>query len=128
MQEIAEIPKIANRNSDFLTLQKSEFQKQNPTGIFRIVNGIGILSPMGVPEIRTKNWNSQPSLETQLVLTSWACQPWTLPFTPASKDANILPPLAPAILGTQLGCFAGTKTGDDTILSSLTTRNSVLIQ
>ncbi len=28
VQEIAGIPKIANRNSDFLTLQKSEFQKK----------------------------------------------------------------------------------------------------
>jgi hypothetical protein len=49
---------------------KSEFQfsdspeigisKKNPTGIFGIVNKIGILPPMGVPEIRTKNRNSQP--------------------------------------------------------------------
>ena len=60
MQEIAGIPKIANRNSNFLTLQKSDFLKKNPTGIFGIVNGIGIPPPMGVPEIGTKNRNSQP--------------------------------------------------------------------
>ena len=60
MQEIARILKIAIPNSDFLALQKSEFQKRNPTGIFGIVNGIGIPPPMGVPEIGTKNWNSQP--------------------------------------------------------------------
>jgi hypothetical protein len=59
VQEIARIPKIANRDSGFLTLQKSEFQKKM-TGIFRIVNGIGIPPPMGVPEIGTENWNSQP--------------------------------------------------------------------
>ncbi len=59
MQEIAGILKIANQNSNFLTLQKLEFQK-NLTRIFGIVNGIGILPPMGVPEIGTKNWNSQP--------------------------------------------------------------------
>jgi hypothetical protein len=62
VQEIARIPKIANRKSDFLALQKSEFQKKNPAGIFGIVNGIGILPPMGVPEIGTKNQNSQPRL------------------------------------------------------------------
>jgi hypothetical protein len=49
---------------------KSEFQfsdspeigisKKNPTGIFGIVNGIGILPPMGIPEIGAENWNSQP--------------------------------------------------------------------
>ncbi len=60
MQEIAGIPKIANQNSNFLALQKLEFQKKNPTGIFGIVNGIGILPPMGVLEIGNKNWNSQP--------------------------------------------------------------------
>jgi hypothetical protein len=37
---------------DFLT---AEFKKNNPTGIFGIENGIGILLPMGVPEIGTKN-------------------------------------------------------------------------
>jgi hypothetical protein len=36
-------------------------QKKNPTGIFGIENRIGILLTMGVPEIGTKNWNSQPS-------------------------------------------------------------------
>ncbi len=59
MQEIAGIPKIANQNSDFLTLQKLEFQKTIPTGIFGIGNRSKIPPWMGVPEIRTKNWNSQ---------------------------------------------------------------------
>jgi hypothetical protein len=54
VQEIAGIPKIANRNSDFLALQKSEFQKKNPNGIFGIVNEIGIPPPMGVPKIGIK--------------------------------------------------------------------------
>ncbi len=50
-----------NRNSNFLTLQTSEFKKYFPTGIFGIQNGIGIPLSMGVPEIGTENWNSQPS-------------------------------------------------------------------
>jgi hypothetical protein len=43
-----------------------EFQKTIPTGIFGIENGIGIPLTMGVPEIGTKNQNSQPSLLTEL--------------------------------------------------------------
>jgi hypothetical protein len=39
----------------------AEFEKKILTGIFGIKNGIGIPLPMGVPEIGTKNWNSQPS-------------------------------------------------------------------
>jgi len=70
VQEIAGIPKITNRNSNFLALQKSEFQKKQ-TGIFRIVNKIGIPPLIGVPEIGTKNWNSQPSI----LATSWHW-PW----------------------------------------------------
>jgi hypothetical protein len=62
-KEITGIPIIANRNSNFLTLQTSEFQKKNPAGIFGIENGIGIPLTMGVPEIGTKNWNSQPRLK-----------------------------------------------------------------
>jgi hypothetical protein len=58
-KEITGIPNTANRNSDFLTLQTSEFQKHFPNGIFGIKNGIRIPLMMGVPEIRTKNWNSQ---------------------------------------------------------------------
>jgi hypothetical protein len=38
----------------------SGIQKKNSTRIFGIENGIGIPLPMGVPEIRTKNQNSQP--------------------------------------------------------------------
>ena len=49
-----------NRKSDFLTLQTSELDKNFPTGIFGIVIRTGILFPMGVPEIGTKNRNSQP--------------------------------------------------------------------
>jgi hypothetical protein len=60
-KEITGIPNIVNQNSNFLTLQTSEFQKTFPTGIFGIKNGIGIPLTMGVPEIGTKNWNSQPS-------------------------------------------------------------------
>jgi hypothetical protein len=39
----------------------SGIQKKNPTGIFGIKNEIRIPLPVGVPEIGTKNWNSQPS-------------------------------------------------------------------
>jgi hypothetical protein len=54
-KQITGIPNIANQNSNFLTLQTSEFQKKNPTRIFGIKNGIGIPLTMGVPEIVTKN-------------------------------------------------------------------------
>jgi hypothetical protein len=53
--------KFWNRNSNFPTLQTSEFEKNFPTRIFGTVNRIGIPLPMGVPEIGTKNQNSQPS-------------------------------------------------------------------
>jgi hypothetical protein len=56
-----------NRNSEY---RRSEFQfsdspnigisKKKPTGSFRIENGTGIPLTMGVLEIGTKNWNSQP--------------------------------------------------------------------
>jgi hypothetical protein len=59
-KEITGIPNIANRNFDFLTLQTLEFQKHFPTRVFGIKHGIGIPLMMGVPEIGTKNWNSQP--------------------------------------------------------------------
>jgi hypothetical protein len=52
---------IRNRNSDFLTLQTSEFKKYVLTRILGTENGIGILLTMGVPEIGTENQNSQPS-------------------------------------------------------------------
>ncbi len=39
----------------------SGIEKINPTVIFGIKNGSGIPLSMGVPEIGTKNWNSQPS-------------------------------------------------------------------
>ena len=61
-EQITGISNFANRNSNFLTLQTLEFQKKNSTGIFGIKNGISIPLTMGVPEIGTKNWNSQPSL------------------------------------------------------------------
>jgi hypothetical protein len=60
-KEITGIPNIANPNFNFLTLQTSEFQKKNPTGIFGIEHRIGIPLTMGVPEVGTKNRNSQPS-------------------------------------------------------------------
>jgi hypothetical protein len=60
-KQITRIPNIANRNSVSLTLQTSEIQKKIPTGIFGIENKIRILLLMGVPEIETKNQNSQPS-------------------------------------------------------------------
>jgi hypothetical protein len=60
-KEITGIPNIANRNSDFLILQTWNVKKI-PTRIFGIKNGIGIPLTMGVPEIGTKNWNSQPRL------------------------------------------------------------------
>ncbi len=50
-----------NRNSNFLTLQTSGLKKYFPTRIFGIKNRIGIPLTMGVPEIGTKNRNSQPS-------------------------------------------------------------------
>jgi hypothetical protein len=52
--------KFQNQNSDFLTLQTSELDKNFLTGIFGIVIRTGILFPMGVPEIGTKNRNFQP--------------------------------------------------------------------
>jgi hypothetical protein len=61
-KEITGIPNIANRNSDFLTLQTLEFQNKFPTGIFGNKNRIRIPLTMGVPEIGTKNQNSQPSV------------------------------------------------------------------
>jgi hypothetical protein len=60
-----------NRNSDFLTLQTSEFKKYFPTGIFGIKNGIEIPLTMGVPEIGTKNWNSQPSGSRSTICQAW---------------------------------------------------------
>ncbi len=48
----------------------SGIQKKNPTLIFGIENGIGILLTMGVPEIRTENWNSQPSSCTPIMCDS----------------------------------------------------------
>ncbi len=60
-KQITGIPNFANRNSNFLTLQTLEFQKNIPNGIFGIKNGIRILLIMGVPEIGTKSQNSQPS-------------------------------------------------------------------
>ncbi len=47
-------------------LSKNQNLKKNPTGIFGIVNRIGIPPPMGVPEIRTKNRNSQPSKQKEI--------------------------------------------------------------
>ncbi len=114
MQEIAGIPKIANRNSDFLALQKSEFQKKNPTGILRIVNRIRIPPSMGVPEIRTENCNSQPRSPPQMSMDAPASTadpppplPWaasvqrepthqgTNPNASQAKQAPLPPPCHP---------------------------------
>ncbi len=54
-KQITGIPNFANRNSKFLTFQKLEFQKRNPTRISGIGNGFGIPRPMGGPGIGTKN-------------------------------------------------------------------------
>jgi hypothetical protein len=61
---------ISELEFQFLDFSKAEFEKKNPTGIFGIKNRIGIPLPMGVPEIGTENWNSQPSLY-QLPNTSY---------------------------------------------------------
>jgi hypothetical protein len=53
--------RISELEFRFLNFSTAEFKKKNPTGIFGIENEIGILLPMGVPEIGAKNWNSQPS-------------------------------------------------------------------
>jgi hypothetical protein len=59
-QQITGFPNFANQNFNHQTFQKLEFQK-NLTRISGIGSGIRILPPMGVPEIGTKNWNSQQS-------------------------------------------------------------------
>ncbi len=50
-----------NRNSNFSIFQQRSLINFFPIGIFGIGNGSGIPLPMGVPEIGTKNRNSQPS-------------------------------------------------------------------
>jgi hypothetical protein len=52
---------ISESEFRFLNFSTAEFEKIFTTGIFGIKNEIGIPLPMGVPEIGTKNWNSQPS-------------------------------------------------------------------
>ena len=75
-KEITGILNVANRNSGFLTLQTSEFQIKIPTVIFEIENEIGIPLTMGVPEIGTKNRNSQPSLVVMVkIISSCLCSP-----------------------------------------------------
>ncbi len=58
----------------FLNFSTTKFKKY-PTGIFGIKNGIGILLPMGVQEIGTKNRNSQPSCYRSVF---WWCYHFTL--------------------------------------------------
>jgi hypothetical protein len=53
------------RFGDFSTAEL----KKKPTRISGNENGIGILLPMGVPELGTKNWNSQPSTANTYVGT-----------------------------------------------------------
>ncbi len=45
----------------FLNFSTAEFEKNFLAGIFGIENEFRIPLPLGVPEIGTKNWNSQPS-------------------------------------------------------------------
>jgi hypothetical protein len=52
-KQITGILNFANRNSDFLTFQRLEFQKKK-TGISGIRNRIGILLPMGTQESEPK--------------------------------------------------------------------------
>jgi hypothetical protein len=54
---------ISELEFQFLDFSTAEFEKNFPTGIVGIKNGIGIPLPMGVPEIGTENWNSQPRPE-----------------------------------------------------------------
>jgi hypothetical protein len=70
------------QNLEFQILE-SEFQfdvfstadfKKNLTGIIGIKNGIGIPQPMGVAEIGTKNWNSQPSAQKTEVAHLASCK------------------------------------------------------
>ncbi len=75
-----------NRNSNFSIFQQRN-SKKNLTGIFGIKNGIGIPLSMGVPEIGTKNWNSQPSFQ----LGGFLCrQSWVLLPCQVSAQAFVL--------------------------------------
>ncbi len=56
-----------NQNSNFSFFQQRN-SKKNLTRIFGIENGMGILLLMGVPEIRTKNWDYQPSWSVSLLV------------------------------------------------------------
>ncbi len=65
-REITKILNIANRNSDFLTLQTLEFQKTIPTGIFGIKNKLELClqwgsqkleSKIGIPNQVIRKWN-----------------------------------------------------------------------
>jgi hypothetical protein len=52
---------ISEFEFQFLNFSTAKFEKNLPTGIFGIENGIRIPPSMGVSEIGTENWNSQPS-------------------------------------------------------------------
>ncbi len=91
-KEITGIPNIANRSSDFLTLQTSELKKK-PTGIFGTKYGIGIPLTMGVPEIGTKNWNSQPSIEgIRQLFTNFYLQRKFSIFLRNNRDCKVVDP------------------------------------
>ncbi len=77
-KQITRIPNFANRNFNFRTFHTSEFLKQNPTRISGIKNEIGILLPMGVPDIGTKNWNSQPRATSSSALASAVSADWDI--------------------------------------------------
>jgi hypothetical protein len=57
--------RISESEFRFLDFSTAEFKIKIQTGIFGIENGIGILLPMGVPEIGTENQSSQPSLRVR---------------------------------------------------------------
>ncbi len=85
------------RNSEFwnLNYNLSIFQQQNskrkkPTRISRIKIGIGILLLMGVPEIGTKNWNSQPRSTSCPYYRRVPTMPWTRLMVSGDNRQHVL--------------------------------------
>jgi hypothetical protein len=72
---------ISELEFGFTNFSTAEFKK-NLTGIFGIKNRIGIPLPMGVSEIGTKNWNSQPRLEEINHITTMAAAAKNCPLLP----------------------------------------------
>jgi hypothetical protein len=63
--------RISESEFRFLDFSTAEFKRKNSTGIFGIKNGIRTPLPMGVPEIGTKNRNSQPRVNMKEVDIEW---------------------------------------------------------